>query len=181
MQFNVTAEDMDYFSVGYKVGKWLFEDINEDNIQVGVTSGSPLISPELLIQADVGYITTSDEVVLPEELLPYFSEVYRKDFDYKKTRTTKPQSDDEIVYENEYTYTVIPVTCYEFVVPSNSDIFKTLVGTFWMGNMKATKLNIVVTVKSLYPVKLEELFSGTEKLYVSFKSKGIAEPEKEQK
>lgn len=33
MKINVTAEDMDYFSVGYKVGKWLFEDINKDNFE----------------------------------------------------------------------------------------------------------------------------------------------------
>lgn len=47
--------------------------------------------------------------------------------------------------------------------------------------MKATKLNIVVTVKSLYPVRLAELFSGSGKLYVTFKSKGILEAEKEEK
>lgn len=181
MKINVTAEDMDYFSVGYKVGKWLFEDINESNIQVGIISGSPLISPEILIQAEVGYISTSDEVVLPEELLPYFSEIYRKDFDYKRTKTTPAKFDDEAEFEEDFTYTVIPATSYEFVVPASSDIFKTLVGTFWMGSMKANKLNIVVTVKSLYPVKLEELFSGSDKLYVSFKSKGISEPEKEEK
>lgn len=47
--------------------------------------------------------------------------------------------------------------------------------------MKATKLNIVVTVKSLYPLKLSELFSGSGKLYVTFKTKGILEAEKEEK
>lgn len=47
--------------------------------------------------------------------------------------------------------------------------------------MKAIKLNIVVIVKSLYPVKLAELFSGSDKLYVTFKSKGILEAEKEEK
>lgn len=174
MKINVTAEDIDYFSVGYRVGKWLFEDINESNIQVGIISGSPLISPEILIQAEVGYISASDaEVILPEELLPYFSEIYRKDSDYKQFASGESG--------REVTCTVIPATSYEFIVPADSDIFKTLVGTFWMGNMKATNLNIVVTVKSLYPVRLEDLFSGSDKLCVSFKSKGISEPEKEEK
>lgn len=174
MKINVTAEDMDYFSVGYKVGKWLFEDINKDNFEVGISSSRMTIPPELLIQADVGYISASDaEVVLPEELLPYFSEIYRKDSDYKQF--TSGESGREV------TCTVIPATSYEFIVPADSDIFKTLVGTFWMGNMKATNLNIVVTVKSLYPVRLEELFSGSDKLCISFKSKGISEPEKEEK
>lgn len=47
--------------------------------------------------------------------------------------------------------------------------------------MKATKLNIVVTVKSLYPLKLAELFSGSGKLHVTSKSKGILEAGKEEK
>ena len=54
-------------------------------------------------------------------------------------------------------------------------------GTKWVESMKATNLNIVVTVKSLYLVKLAELFSGSGKLYVTFKSKGILEEEKEEK
>ena len=48
MKINVTAEDMDYFSVGYKVGKWLFEDINKDNFEVGISSSRMTIPPELL-------------------------------------------------------------------------------------------------------------------------------------
>lgn len=174
MKINVTAEDMAYFSVGYKVGKWLFEDINNDNFEVGITSSRMLIPPELLIQVDVGYISTSDaEVILPEELLPYFSEIYRKDSDYKKFASGDSG--------REVTCTVIPATSYEFIIQADTEIFKSLVGTFWMGNMKATKLNLVVTVKSLYPVNVEELFSSSDKLQISFKSKGILETEKEEK
>ncbi len=172
MKINVTAEDMDYFSVGYKVGKWLFEDINKDSFEVGITSSRMLIPPELLIQVDVGYISISDaEVVLPEELLPYFSEIYRKDSDYKKFASGDSG--------REATYTVIPATSYEFVIQADTEIFRSLVGTFWMGNMKATKLNLIVTVKSLYPVNVEELFSGSDKLQVSFKPKEIIKAENE--
>lgn len=180
MKVSVTAEDIEFFTVGYKLGKWIFEDINKDNIEVRMDSGKMSMSPELVVQANVGYISIAKaEVVLPKGLLPYFKGIYRKDSDYKESMGY--DSSESLGSDIGATRTVVPVMVYEFDIPADSDIFKSLVGNFLIGNMKATMLHLAVVVKSLYPVRVEELFSGSYDLQVSFKSKNLSKIEGQRK